>query len=211
MPLSRQTSRIVWPSKPSTTRPSTSIRMRGVACGRCGAWVVIRRSASESSSGWSVFVSTYGRGSVSVIVSSVGSAGGDRDRSTHAGRARAAKDVLVELGPEVSHPTREGEGREALVVAERGGHDVARQVGQEAGVGGPRQPGRHSIADLADAAEADPAGDRLAARLVGAVAGQEAGEVHDAGALVRCHDRAGAYVRADSPQGIELVRRVREP
>ena len=33
MPLSRQTSRIVWPSKPSTTRPSTSMRIRGVLCG----------------------------------------------------------------------------------------------------------------------------------------------------------------------------------
>ena len=49
MPLSRQTSRIVWPSNPSTTRPSTSIRMRGVDWGRCGAWVSSRRSASDSS------------------------------------------------------------------------------------------------------------------------------------------------------------------
>ena len=48
MPLSRQTSRIVWPSKPSTTRPSTSMRMRGVDCGRCGDCVSSRRSASAS-------------------------------------------------------------------------------------------------------------------------------------------------------------------
>ena len=48
MPLSRQTSRIVWPSKPSTTRPSTSIRMRGDDCGRCGACVSSSRSASDA-------------------------------------------------------------------------------------------------------------------------------------------------------------------
>ena len=54
MPLSRQTSRIVWPSRPSMTRPSTSIRMTGVAWGRCGAWVVISRSAWVSSSGVTV-------------------------------------------------------------------------------------------------------------------------------------------------------------
>ena len=47
MPLSRQTSRIVWPSKPSTTRPSTSIRMRGDDCGRCGDCVSSRRSAQR--------------------------------------------------------------------------------------------------------------------------------------------------------------------
>ena len=51
MSLSRQTSRIVWPSKPSTTRPSTSMRIRGVLCGRCGDWVVMSCSASESSRG----------------------------------------------------------------------------------------------------------------------------------------------------------------
>ena len=54
MPLARHTSRIVWPSTPSTTRPSISIRNVGVESGRCGAWVVIRHSASDSSYGTAV-------------------------------------------------------------------------------------------------------------------------------------------------------------
>src|SRR4051794_38679942 len=107
------------------------MRMRGVDCGRCGDWVVSRRSASESSSGWTVFVSAYGRGRRSVIVSSVGCAGGDRDGSADAGGAGAPQDVLVQLGPEVLHPGHEREGGQPLVVAERGAHDVARKVGEQ--------------------------------------------------------------------------------
>ena len=61
MPLSRQTSRIVWPSKPSTTRPSTSMRMRGVDCGRCGDCVSSRRSASESEADAGLAVAADGR------------------------------------------------------------------------------------------------------------------------------------------------------
>ena len=49
--MSRQTSRIVWPSRPSTTRPSTSRRMAGVDCGRCGACVRRSRSARLSATG----------------------------------------------------------------------------------------------------------------------------------------------------------------
>ena len=48
MPLARQTSRIVWPSVPSTIRPSTSSRNAGVRSGRCGAWAVISFSARAS-------------------------------------------------------------------------------------------------------------------------------------------------------------------
>ena len=51
-------------------------------------------------------------------------------------------------GPEVSHPARERKGRQALVVAQRGGDDVGRQVGQQRPVGraaaGRRRRGRRS-------------------------------------------------------------------
>ena len=53
------------PRGPRRRRPSTSIRMRGVACGRCGAWVVSRRSGSVSAA----------------------AAGGARDQVGHRGRA----------------------------------------------------------------------------------------------------------------------------
>src|SRR5215212_4996831 len=205
MPLSRQTSRIVWPSKPSTTRPSTSIRIRGVDCGRCGDWVVSRRSASESSSGCTVFVSTYGRGRRSVIVSSGGCAGRDRDGSADAGGAGAPQDVLVQLGSEVLHPAREREGGESLVIAEGGADDVAGEIREQIEVGRLREAGRDSVADLADPTQADPARDRLAARLVGAEPGEEPSEVHDACPLVRRYDRAGADVRADRAERLELV------
>ena len=46
--MSRQTSRMVWPSKPSTMRPSTSMRIRGVDSGRWGACVSSSRSARDS-------------------------------------------------------------------------------------------------------------------------------------------------------------------
>ena len=90
MPLSRQTSRIVWPSKPSTTRPSTSMRMRGVDCGRCGDWVSSSRSASDSASSASLVVGIpagvpSGRARVSVIgrprSRPAGSAGGVEART----------------------------------------------------------------------------------------------------------------------------------
>ena len=51
MPLSRQTSRMVWPSWPVTWRPSTSMLKVGVARGRCGAWTSSRRSAGDGARG----------------------------------------------------------------------------------------------------------------------------------------------------------------
>ncbi len=65
MPLARQTSRIVWPSTPSTMRPSISIRKAGVERGRCGAWVVMRRSAGESSYGMTVSYGVLASGRLS--------------------------------------------------------------------------------------------------------------------------------------------------
>ncbi len=209
MPLSRQTSRIVWPSKPSTTRPSTSIRIRGVDCGRCGDWVVSRRSATVSAMRLEVGAGVRAGDQVSHLVS-VGGARRHRDRATDTGRAGAAEDVLVELGSEVSHPAGVRKRRQPLVVAQGGGDDVGRQVGQELEVRRPRQAGRDPIADLADPARPDPARDRLAARLVGAEAGQEPGEVDDAGPLVGDDDRARADVGADGAEGVELVRRVEQ-
>src|SRR5450759_4842152 len=65
MPLARQTSRIVWPSWPSTTRPSTSSRNAGVESGRSGAWAVIRCSACDSSSGVTVLKGVLASGRLS--------------------------------------------------------------------------------------------------------------------------------------------------
>jgi hypothetical protein len=41
-----------------------------------------------------------------------------------AGWAGASNDVLVQLGPEVSHPAAEREGRQTLVIAQGGPDDV---------------------------------------------------------------------------------------
>ena len=65
MPLARQTSRIVWPSKTGTVRPSTWIWKRGVETGRWGAWVVMRRSARDSSSGKTVSMGALSSGRLS--------------------------------------------------------------------------------------------------------------------------------------------------
>ena len=83
--------------------------------------------------------------------------------------------------------------------------DVGREVGEQLEVGRARQAGRDPVADLADPARPDAARDRLAARLVGAEAGQESGEVDDAGALVRGDDRARADVGA-RPRGARRTR-----
>ena len=88
--------------------------------------------------------------------------------------------------------------------------DVGRQVGQELEVRRARHAGRDPVADLADPARPDPAGDRLAACLVGAEPGQEPGQVDDAGALVGDDDGARADVGAGGAEGVELVRRVEQ-
>ena len=61
MPLSRQTSRMVWPSRPVSVRPSISMEKLGATCGRCGLCVVSSRSAIASTA------SSRSAGSVSVI------------------------------------------------------------------------------------------------------------------------------------------------
>ena len=66
-----------------------------------------------------------------IRASLVGRARRHRDRLTDAGGARAAQDVVVDLGPEVSHPGGEGQGRQALVVAQAARRDVVREVRQE--------------------------------------------------------------------------------
>src|SRR3954453_1610330 len=188
MPLSRQTSRIVWPSKPSTTRPSTSIRMRGDDCGRCGACVSRRRSASDS---LSIEGRLSGRVIRSAMMPSRGRTGGHRDRMADAGWAGASNDVLVQLGTEVSHPAAEREGREPLVVAQGRPDDVSRQVLEKLDIGRARTAVDDAIGDLDETAGADPTRDRLAAGLSGTEAGQEPRQVHDAGAIVRDDDRPG--------------------
>ena len=54
------------------------------------------------------------------------------------GWAGASNDVLVQLGPEVSHPAGQREGRQALVVAQPRGDDVGREVLEQRRVGGTR-------------------------------------------------------------------------
>src|SRR5439155_26939905 len=68
-----------------------------------------------------------------------------------------------------------------------------------------REAGGDPVADLADAAQADAARDRLATGLVSTEPGQEAGEVDHAGSLVGRDDRAGADVGANRAEGLELV------
>jgi hypothetical protein len=118
--------------------------------------------------------------------------------------------VGVDLGPEVSHPGREREGRQTLVIAQAGADDVRRQILQQECVGGSGDARRDPVADLADPPETDPARDRLAAGLVGAEAGQEASQVHDARPLVGRDQRARTHVGAGRAEGVELVGRVEE-
>src|SRR3954469_21465631 len=207
MPLSRQTSRIVWPSKPSTTRPSTSIRMRGDDCGRCGACVSRRRSASDS---LSMDGRLAGRVIRSAMMPSRGRTGGHRDRMADAGWAGASNDVLVQLGTEVSHPAAGREGREPLVVAQGRPDDVSRQVLEELDIVRAGTAVDDPIGDLDETPGSDPARDRLAAGLARAEAGQEASEVDDAGPIVGDHDRAGPDVGAGGAERLEVVGRVEE-
>src|SRR3954463_697936 len=215
MPLSRQTSRIVWPSKPSMTRPSTSIRMRGDDCGRCGDCVSSSRAgsdpvANEGRLSGPVSGRLSGRVIRSAMMPSRGRTGGHRDRMADAGWAGASDDVLVQLGTEVSHPAAEREGREPLVVAQGRPDDVSRQVLEKLDIGRARTAVDDAIGDLDETAGADPARDRLAAGLARAETGQEAGEVDDAGPIVGDHDRAGPDVGAGGAQRFEVVRRVEE-
>src|SRR5438093_12431077 len=116
---------------------------------------------------------------------STGPGGGrQRDGTAHPGRTGAAQDVIVELRAEVSHSARQRERRQALVIAEGALHDVVRQVDKELRIGGPRPASDDAIADLEESPRADPAGDRLAARLVRAETGEETGKVHDAGSII---------------------------
>ena len=176
MPLSRQTSRIVWPSKPSTTRPSTSMRMRGVDCGRCGDCVSSRRSASES----------RGRRR--------------RRRSVAAGRPSGRARVSV-IGRPRSRPAGVGwRGRTAdskyripLVsgrVARRSwshSADATMSCGQVRRRAGRRRAGQAGLTPIDDLGESlcpDPARDRLAARLVRAEPGQHPDELEEVGPVV---------------------------
>ncbi len=117
MPLSRQTSRMVWPSKPSTTRPSTSMRMprrrlRPLRRLRLDEAVGSVSAPGPSRSGQrSALGAGEGVGHREASVASrLGTAGG------------------VELGPEVSHPARQRERRKSLVVTERRRDDVVGEV-----------------------------------------------------------------------------------
>ena len=80
--------------------------------------------------------------------------------------------------------------------------DVDREVRQARDLVAARLTLADARPDLGQAAQADPARDRLAAGLVGAEAGQGRGQVHDAGVLVQDDDRAGADVGAGLRQGV---------
>src|SRR5439155_12117982 len=204
--------------------------MTGADIGRCGAGVVTSCSASESSSGRVVSTTAFrpgasrgrsgGRTMRSVIGSWGSSAGNDgrasagrrcgreRDRLAYPGGAGAAQDVIVELRPEVSHPARQWERREPLVVAERALDDVVREVDEELHVGRARPALDDPVTDLDETARADPAGARLPARLVRAELREEAGEVDRARSVIGDDDAARPDVGPRGAQGVELVRRV---
>ena len=123
MPLSRQTSRIVWPSKPSTTRPSTSIRIRGDDCGRCGDCVSSRRLGERDRLAGGAAIGArdeVSHGSPYRIAPAATAIGWQ----TPAGQA-LFEDVLVQLGPEVSHPAGQRKRRQPLVVAQAGGSTMS--------------------------------------------------------------------------------------
>ena len=207
MPLSRQTSRIVWPSRPSTTRPSTSIRMRGVDCGRCGDCVSSRRSASASGGG---------RRGV-----------GARDEVGH-GRPYVAAPAATAIGwqtpagQELRRRWSSSSDRKYRIPLVSGrvvsrswshsadSHDVGGQVGEQCQVGRPWTAVDDPVRDLHQPPRADPAGDRLAAGLRSAEAGQQAGQVDDAGTVIGDDDRTRADVRAGGAERLELIGRVEE-
>ena len=182
--------------------------MRGDDCGRCGDCVSSRRSASDPGSRRGAAVGArdqVGHGRLHEIAPAATAIGWQ----TPAGQ-ELSQDVLVELGAEVSHPARQREGRQALVVAQRGGDDVGRQVGQQVGSVGRGRPSTTRSAISDEPARPDPARDRLAAGLAGAEPGQEAGQVDDAGAVVGDDDRARADVGAGRAERLEVVRRVEQ-
>src|SRR5947207_12734391 len=113
--------------------------MGGVACGRCGDWVVSSRSPGSSPMGSIVpsLARVSGRlsGRMTRSVMSWGisgrRAGWYRNGAADAGGAGTVQDVSVELGAEVSHPTRQRKRGQPLVVAQPAVDDVLRQVGQQ--------------------------------------------------------------------------------
>ena len=133
-----------------------------------------------------------------------------RDRVTDAGWAGAAKDVVVELGTEVSHPAREREGGQALVVAQGRGHDVGRQVGQERVVGGRGRPSTTRSAISTSRRVPMRHGMVLPHASLGAEPGQQPGQVDDAGPVVGDDDGPGTDVGAGGAERVEVVRRVQE-
>ena len=173
--MSRQTSRIVWPSKPSTTRPSTSIRMRGVDCGRCGDWVSSNRSASAP------------RVVAGVVCLGLGGARlGAGERVGHQAPVAAVVGRLSGSKAEAKYRIPLVSGR---VASRSWSHSAeatmscARSVG-ELRVGGAQETRLAARHDLGQPAGADPAGDRLPARLVRAEAGQYADELEKIGAVI---------------------------
>ena len=225
MPLSRQTSRIVWPSRPSTTRPSTSMpdARRGLRpLRRLGRE---SRSASDSSSGrrrCPARDASSGRAS-----SMRGALGGRRDRvvgqsarwprlARHRGWAgrrrpgrscggdarRARTGSIASRSAAGASPAARGRTARRPTTSARGPSSSATSPARGVPVAM-----RSPISAMP--AQPDPARDRLAARLVGAEAGQEAGEVDDAGPVVRDDHRAGADVRARGAQGVERRRACR--
>ena len=154
MPLSRQTSRIVWPSKPSTTRPSTSMRIRGVLCGPLrrlrgdqplGERVVARRDRVEHGRGVRPGLSSGWTGRV-----------GARDEVGHQRGPAVAAPAATAIGVQTPAgqverrrwssssdrkyriPLVNGRVGQALVVAQGAGDDVVGEVRDEGRVRGLR-------------------------------------------------------------------------
>ena len=119
--------------------------------------------------------------------------------------------MLVELGPEVSHPARRAGGSSGARgrTARRPTMSAERSV-EQVEVGRARPAVDDAVGDLDQPARPDPARDRLAARLAGAEPGQQPGQVDDAGAVVGDDDRARADVGAGLAERLEVVRRVEQ-
>src|SRR5665811_128814 len=77
-----------------------------------------------------------------------GPGGRDPDEGADAGGADAPQDVIVDLGPEVSHRGLERARGQPFVVAQRAAHDVRAEVRKELRVGRAGQAGGDPLADL---------------------------------------------------------------
>ena len=125
--------------RPAGRRPRSG--SPGVDCGRWGACVVSRRSASESARRGGRGAGESGRSSVRRP--QCAGAGGHARSGCRRRRGSVLRTMCcVELGPEVSHHAGERKGRQALVVAQALATMSAARSASRLGVGRPRLAAR---------------------------------------------------------------------